>query len=147
MKNIMVALDLSDSTGLLIDHARKLCAAEPSKLWMVHVVPPNPDFIGLEIGPSYIRDNIAEDLREQHRSLQDLASKLNEEGLECSGLMVQGVEADAILEEVERLNVDTLVVGTNAHGTVYDLLIGSVCSTLIKKCPVPMMVIPTRKSS
>lgn len=74
MKNILVTIDFDVKTTLLIDNAYKLANAFGSKVWLVHIAAPDPDFVGYEIGPQYIRDNRAYELREEHRQLQNFSN-------------------------------------------------------------------------
>jgi len=62
MKNILVTIDFDVQTTLLIDSAYKLANAFDSKIWLVHIAAPNPDFAGYEVGPQYIRDSRAHEL-------------------------------------------------------------------------------------
>lgn len=48
---------------------------------------PNPDFVGLEVGPQYIRDNVAEELKEDHREIQEFAESLRMAGYNAEGLI------------------------------------------------------------
>ena len=73
MKNILVTIDLEDHAEQLIGHAAEWAKAFGAKVWLMHVAAPDPDFVGYEVGPQYIRDGRAEELREEHRMLQACA--------------------------------------------------------------------------
>ena len=64
MKNILAALELKGDTNPVLRQAADLAEACGAKLWLLHVAAPDPDFVGYEPGPQYIRDIRAETLKE-----------------------------------------------------------------------------------
>lgn len=142
LKNIMVAVDFNDSVGDLLSFAESLALKYESKIWLVHVAEPDPDFVGMVTGPQYIRDMKAEDLREEHKSLQSLREAFLDDEIESEALTIQGSTVDAVLEEAEKLQIDLMVVGTHKHGFLYNLLSESVSVELLKKLNIPMLSIP-----
>ena len=142
LKNIMVAVDFNDSVGDLLSFAESLASNYGAKVWIVHVAEPDPDFVGMVTGPQYIRDMKAEDLREEHKTLQNLREVFFDDEIESEALTIQGSTVDAVLEEAEKLEIDLLVVGTHKHGFLYNLLSESVSVELLKKINIPMLSIP-----
>ncbi len=145
MKNILVAIDFSKGNDQLLLHAREQAQDNNAKIWILFAAPPNPDFVGMEIGPKYIRDNVASELREDHKRLQNMAEVIRAEGIECEALMVQGPAADVILYEADKLDIDLIVIGSHGHGSMFNLLVGSVCNAVIKKSKRPILLIPTEE--
>ena len=68
MKNIAIALDLSNSSTVLIEQAKVLARANDAKIWLIHIAAPDPDFIGYDVGPKYIREDRADILKEIGRA-------------------------------------------------------------------------------
>src|SRR6187431_2203410 len=124
MKNILVGLDMKKTDALLLAQASKLAEKFGSKVWMVHVASPDLDFVGFETGPKYIRDFVADELRVEHRQLQSYADDFHSRSLEAEGLLIQGPTIDMLEEEVDKLNIDLLILGSHKHGFLYDTLIG-----------------------
>jgi nucleotide-binding universal stress UspA family protein len=146
LDNVLVAVDLSDVSANLIEQAKKVADKKDSKIWLIHVAATNPDFVGLEVGPQYIRDNVAEELKEDHREIQEFAEALRMAGYNAEGLMIQGPEADVLLNEMDRLKADMMIIGSHGHSSLYDLFVGSVCKEVLKKANRPVMVVPTEVS-
>ena len=65
MKNILVCIDFHEQTKNLINKAAEIAKAFNAKLWLVHVAAPDPDFVGYDVGPQYIRDARADELKEE----------------------------------------------------------------------------------
>lgn len=142
MKNILVTIDFDVKTTLLIDNAHKLAKAFNSKIWLVHIAAPDPDFVGYEIGPQYIRDSRANDLREEHRQLQSYAKELNKEGIEAEGLLIQGATIEMIIQESKKLQIELIIAGHHKHNFLYNAFIGSVSRKIIEVSKIPILIIP-----
>jgi len=142
MKNILVAIDFDDKEQKLIDHAVQLAEAFNSKLWLMHIAAPDPDFVGYEVGPQYIRDERASELRKEHRQLQAYSDKLKERGIESEGLLVQGATIEMIIEESEKLNIDLIIAGHLKQGFFYNAFVGSTSSEIIKRSNTTVMIVP-----
>ncbi len=142
MKNLLVALDMKSTDSLLLAQASYLAEKCGSKIWMVHVAAPDPDFVGFEMGPKYIRDFVADELRVEHRQLQTYADDLQQKGLEAEGLLIQGPTVDMIEAEVKKLNIDLLILGSHKHGFLYETFIGNTAMHIIKGLSIPVMIVP-----
>ncbi|MCB0409667.1 MAG: universal stress protein, partial [Flavobacteriales bacterium] len=116
MKNILVTVDLDEQSNPLLEKAEELAQKFNSKLWLVHIAPPEPDFIGYSTGPQYIRDILAQDLRKEHKMIQEMSKNLKEKGIESEGLLIQGMTADTIAEEAKKLKVDLIIIGHHKRG-------------------------------
>ncbi|GAB2766131.1 universal stress protein [Salinimicrobium soli] len=142
IKNILVAVDFNDAVGELLGYAEGLAEKFEAKVWVVHVAEPDPDFVGYEPGPQYIRDYRAEDLREEHRNLQNITRTFLGEDIDKEALLIQGSTVKTVLEEAKKLKCDLLIVGTHKHSFLHNLLRESVSLELIQKANIPMLAIP-----
>ena len=142
MKNILVTIDFNKNEELLIDKAFQLAKAFGSKLWLMHIAAPDPDFVGYDVGPQYIRDSRATELSEEHKLLQEYANNLKTKGVQSEGLLVQGATIEMILEESKKLNVDLIIAGHHKHGFFYKAFVGSVSAEIIKKSNIPVLTVP-----
>ena len=142
MKNIAVALDLSNSSNVLIKQAKVLARANDAKIWLIHIAAPDPDFIGYDVGPNYIREDRAEVLKEEHKTLGDLKNSLTDVGVEAEALLIQGPIVQTLLEELDKLNIDLLVIGKKGHGLLHRAILGSTFDAIVKKVHIPMLAVP-----
>lgn len=142
LKNIMVAVDFNDSIGELMVYAEGLAEKFNSKIWVLHVAEPEPDFVGYEPGPQYIRDIKAEEYREEHHNLQEVCKNFISEDIESEALLIQGSTVETVLDEARKLNIDLLIVGTHKHSFLHNLLQENVSMELLKKAEIPMLTIP-----
>jgi nucleotide-binding universal stress UspA family protein len=142
MKNILVAIDFNPSEQLLIDKAFQLAQAFDSKIWLMHIAAPEPDFVGYGVGPQYIRDSRAAELRKELKLLQEYTTQLKEKGVDADGLLIQGATIEMVIEESEKLNVDLIIAGHQEHGFLYQAFVGSVSTQIIKKSKIPVLIVP-----
>lgn len=142
MKNILVSLDFDKGSDILLEKAAEMALAFGSKVWIVHIAPPDPDFVGYEAGPQSVRDTVAEELRKKHKALQGFAENLRGKGLDAHALLLQGATVETILQEAEKINTDLIIAGHEEHNFIYKSVIGSVSSRLLRKSKIPVMLVP-----
>jgi nucleotide-binding universal stress UspA family protein len=142
MKNILVAIDFDKKEQLVIDKAFQLAEQFDSKIWLIHIAAPDPDFVGYEVGPQYIRDGRASELRKEHRLLQEYANSLEEKGVDAEGLLVQGATIEMIMEEAQKLHIDLICIGHHDRSFLYKAFVGSISRQVIEKSKIPVLLIP-----
>lgn len=145
--NVLAAVDFSPVTGRVLDTLKQMAAALSARIWLVHVAPPDPAFVGYEAGPKTVRGQVAEEHHARHRELQQLAERLRTQGIEATALLVQGATVESLIAEAGRLKADLIVLGSHGHGAVHDLLVGSVSEGVVRKSPVPVLLVPARQVS
>jgi len=143
--NIMALIDFSPVCDRIVKHAGKLSGLYGAKCWLVHVADPDPDFVGYKAGPQYVRDHKAAKLHKEHIQLQDYKKELEQTGIMCEALLIQGQINPTIIKEIKKLEIDLVVLGSHGHTRLYDLVVGSVSEFLLKKHIVPLFIIPSRK--
>jgi nucleotide-binding universal stress UspA family protein len=142
LKNILVGIDLQETDHVLLQHAHALAEKFQSKVWLLHITNPDPDFVGYDIGPTYIRNVRAEELHQQHTLLQSLAKELAEDNIPATSLLLQGTTRDLLIEKVNKLNIDLLILGKRKHGILYELFIGHTAINIIEEIQIPILIIP-----
>jgi nucleotide-binding universal stress UspA family protein len=147
MKNILVTIDFDSGEEKLLDTALTMANKFSAKVWLLHVTAPDPEFVGYDVGPQYIRDFRAEELRNEHKTLQEFAKRFEQKGIDAEGLLIQGATLEMILNEAQKLKIDLIIVGYEQHNFLYEALIGSVSSKLIKKSKIPVLVVPLEEES
>lgn len=142
MKKVLVAVDFSSASPKVIEQAKRLALSSNTKVKLIHVVAPEPDFIGDDVGPQVIRDLKAQKYREKHRELQKIADDLKSEGIKITPRLMQGVTVDSIIKEQEKFKADLIIIGSHGHGAMYNLLMGSVVEGVIRESKIPVLVVP-----
>ena len=142
MKNILVTIDLKGNEQLLIDKAAQFAEKFKSKVWIIHIAAPDPDFVGFSVGPQYIRDSRASELKKEHLQIQNYTDVLENKGIDSEGLLVQGATIETILKEADDLKIDLIITGYQDHSFFYKALYGDVSKALIKESHIPVLIVP-----
>lgn len=140
---LLIAVDLSEATQIIVDNVRKITREYPVKVWVVHNAEPPPDFIEFKMDPLAAREALAKKFRKEHYQIQEIADQLREAGLDATALLVHGPTVETILKEASDLDVDMIVVGTHGRGAMHGLLVGSISKGILHKSSRPVLVIPT----
>ncbi|MDH3431021.1 MAG: universal stress protein [Gammaproteobacteria bacterium] len=142
---LLVAVDFSGPTDLILRVARRLAKSLDASVWVVHAAEPDPDFVGYDTGPEVVRGQVAKELREEHRSLQRYTDQLREAGVDAKAILVRGSTVEALLAMAEKQGADLIVVGSHGRGMVAEMILGSVSQGLIRAGRWPVTVVPVGK--
>jgi len=143
MHTILTAVDLTAATDAVIDQTRQFAKAFGSRVYLLHVEAPDADFVGYDVGPQAVRDDIAHTIAADHHTLQDLADSLRPDAPHVEPLIIQGPTVQKIHDEARRLEADLLIVGAHTHGPLYTLVHGQTTEAILKHAPCPVLVVPT----
>ncbi len=146
--NILVALDFSDASAPILQQAVNLAkGVKEAHIYLLHVAAPEPDFVGYDVGPKYIRDARADELKEEHTKLATYRKQVEAAGMECTPLLIAGQSSHVILSKAEELDVAYIVIGSHGRSALFEALLGSVTQSVLRDSKVPVMVIPMEVSS
>jgi nucleotide-binding universal stress UspA family protein len=143
MKTILVPIDFSDVTPRVVETARSMARAFAARLVLLHVSEPEPDFIGFEPGPMAVRTAVARDFKKEHQKLEELRVSAATDGVEVLALHIQGPMVEKILDEATKHGADGIVMGSHGHGALFEFLVGSVTSGVLRAAKCPVLVVPT----
>lgn len=143
MKSILIPVDFSDVTEAVMKTALGIGKAFQARITLLHVAEPEPDLIGYEPGPPVAREELAHRLQRLHRRLEEYKPPFQDAGLDVHALQVQGFPVKKILSQAEKVDASLIILGSHGHGAIYNLLVGSVTEGVMKKSPVPVMVVPS----
>jgi nucleotide-binding universal stress UspA family protein len=141
MKTILVPVDFSDVTERVVDTAASLALAFGSRVVLVHVAAPEPEFVGYDPGPRSVRTAVAADIHAEQKRLQDFKPKFGT--ADIVALHVQGPTPDEILTLARDHDADLIVMGSHGHGALFHLLTGSVTTTVLKRATCPVLIVPS----
>jgi nucleotide-binding universal stress UspA family protein len=144
MKTLVVAIDFSDITSLLIKEAAKLASCYEARVYVIHVAAPDPDFVGYEVGPIQERQFRAKELRAEKKKLEQLATELKALGVDAVSLLMQGETAKLLLREVDRLQSCLLIMGVHGRGLIKTAFLGSTSHEIVRLASCPVLLVPYR---
>ncbi|QNN24920.1 universal stress protein [Planctomycetales bacterium ZRK34] len=142
MNRLLVAIDFSDISSKVLTTSLNLARALAGELYLIHVAEPDPIFVGHEVDPQVDREALAQRLRVEHSRLQEMAAQVESAGVKVTPLLVQGPTVEKILDEAQQLEASLIVMGTHGHGALYQTLVGSVSSGVLRKTSCPVVMVP-----
>jgi nucleotide-binding universal stress UspA family protein len=146
MANILACIDFDpNETQAVLSHARRQARAYDAGVVILHVAPPDPDFVGFSVGPQVVRNAQAKELRDEHRKLEAMQREVTEDGIECLALMVPGPTVEKIIEVAGEQQACMIVMATHHHSRLHDMIAGSDSKGVLYDAPCPVLMIPTEQ--
>ena len=155
IRSILYATDLGLYSSYVLQHALALTRAFDARLHVVHAVEP----FGL-FAESVLQTNLDEDALQQLRNKglanvmasieqrvydgfrDDLGDAQADLQLIRSIHVLQGDPPQVVLDEIRRLGVDLLVIGSHSHGSALESPLGRTAARLVQLSEVPVHLIP-----
>jgi nucleotide-binding universal stress UspA family protein len=137
-QNILVAFDGSAHALSALEKAVGLAQAGGARLTLVTVVHRAPVVAGPYLAsPLPDVEGLVGDAEKELARAQASVP----EGISAKTVVRVGITADEILECVKEGEHDLVVAGTRGHGDLASLALGSVSHELIRRSPVPVLVV------
>lgn len=140
MNNLLVAYDFSGDSDKAAQLAIKLAERFDAHVWMLHVVEPEPEFVGFKAGPGVVRGQVAQEMRKEHQELQLVTNKLKEVYSQITPIAVQGPTVDTILSQAEKLKAEMIFIGSRGKNKIETILLGSVSEKVVHRSSKPVVV-------
>jgi nucleotide-binding universal stress UspA family protein len=136
--HILVPLDGTPSSELALTAAEQ-AVAKDGRLTLLRVV----DLLGDHYLPD---DSDREKIRDEQLNpvldyLDKAKSRITRVDLEVETTLASGAPADAILDVASEKQVDAVAMCTHTEAKLRQFLLGSVAQRIMKRCPVPVIVV------
>jgi nucleotide-binding universal stress UspA family protein len=139
LQRILIATDFSTASHRALDFAIAIARHYGSRLFIMHAVPPDPhdripvDHFPRELDrPRLEAENQLAQLEEDEPRLDKVSHKL---------LLRRGNVWDVLEEDIERENIDLLVLGTRGRTGLKKLALGSVAEEVLRQAPCPVLTV------
>lgn len=143
MKTFLVPVDFSAVTEKVIESALAQARAFRGHVALLHVIQPPVSTGGEYALPvEVVEEAVETNKRAGLQKLEGRREAFRAAGIECSIATAVGVPDRAILEEAARVGADCIIMGSHGHGRLYDFLVGSTASGVIKRAKCAVLVIP-----
>ena len=141
MKNLLVPLDLSETSIVVVDRASCLAQSFGSKLWLLHVFPPFHNRVLYSVDQQILRKDAAQEIVYKRQKLQQLAERLRQDRVDVAVRAITGNIPRIILNEAQRIHADLIILGSHGHGNLYHALLGGVGQKVTHKATCPVMLV------
>ena len=138
---LLVAVDFSDVSSLVVEHAKGLALALGAQVRLLHIEP-NADLLARAIPDKEEREKISEQPGGEEYQLKSLERILLDAGVDADHKHADGDPCKKILEEAEAYDANAILIGSHGHGKIYHFLGGGGHrDTIIEKSSVPVLVV------
>jgi nucleotide-binding universal stress UspA family protein len=141
IKNILVATDFSEPSGVALAYGRDLARSYNARLHVLHVV----EDVLLRYTPEVglIGDNLQKDLdAAARRDLDALINEVDRSTLNALAVIEKGINpAESIAAYAKANAIDLIVTGTHGRGIVKHFLMGSVAERVVRIAPCPVLTV------
>ena len=162
IKKILYATDISENAHYAFAYAVSLANLYNAKIVILHVLTeiPNLDssvqaYIDAERWEEIKERNLKEVeatlagkkrdhvvIREALDQFCEDVKSVSEEEFETDEIVIKrGNTVNTILEESQKRNCDLIVMGTQGHGILAEVMMGSTAKKVIRRSPIPVLVV------
>ena len=161
MKRILVPVDFSPAMEGVLTLAGQMARAFEAELHLVHVreIAAVPVFPAATIGypgigmpemgmaggmPTGVAGCVPQDPPHNGKKsqLDALREELTRSGLRAFAHERDGMVVEEVLQTATEISADLIVMGSHGHGSVYNLLVGSVTEGILKAGERPVLLVP-----
>lgn len=146
MKTILVPVDLSAATPRVCAAACDLAGLIGGQLVLLHVVPPPPvmmnDYYAFDTG--HLAQAMAAVEKGATLKLRALARRFAKR-CPVQTVQVTGQPVGTIVAQARATKAAYIVLGSHGHGAMFDLLVGSTASGVLRKARCPVLVVPMNR--
>jgi nucleotide-binding universal stress UspA family protein len=137
-KKIIVATDFSDSSAVALYHAMSLAEELPAELHIAHISQASltvPTDLGMNLPQEF------EEAQNARQRLERLRAMIGS-SLDVELHLRIGHPVHELLELIREIRPQMVVVGSHGKGAMMRMLLGSVSTELMRRSPVPVLVVP-----
>ena len=148
--NILLAIDFNGGIDPLLEEAERYGRALDATVYIIHVSDPDP-FIGYIKASNPDEQSLfdmrrqprAKELRTEHQETQAIGAALRAKGVRVEhALTVQGPILATIVEQVGKLDIDLLIMGSHHYGALYRLWHGDMATVAASRVPCALLLVP-----
>lgn len=148
-KKVLFCTDFSASSDCAFDYAFGIAKRDEGVLYILHVIPTNPDHYNLERCLTKKElDRVKATLREDREKIyNDQYLSHIKDKTKVRIVTKSGREDKKILEFARKENIDIIVIGTHGRTGIEHFFVGSVAEKIIRHSPIPVFIIPCGEKS
>ncbi len=142
MKTVLAPVDFSSAGEQVAREAGRYGQLTGARVMLLHVIPP-PLLIAAYGVPSLVDTEIEEKWRAAEQGMRTLEQIARIAGARhVIGRIVKGNIVETILDEAAGISAEQIVMGSHGHSAMYDLLLGSTSTGILKRATCPVLILP-----
>lgn len=142
MKTFLVPVDFSAVTGTVIDTAIEFSKNLSGRITLLYVVQPPAVTGDYALPVEVLQEAVAASEKAASGHLAKHEARARAAGVSVESVIRQGSPMQLIIEEADARQADFIVMGSHGHGKLYDFLVGSTASGVIKQARCGVIILP-----
>ncbi len=143
MKTFLVPVDFSTVSTEIVDTAVAFACSFGGKVVLLHVIQPPIITSEYALPVEAVQEAIVAGEKEAAEKLTAYGARFKAAGVGFEAIVRHGPPVYAILEEAEKAAADFIIMGSHGHGKIYDLLVGSTASGVLKGAKCGVIIMPS----
>ncbi len=140
IKKIICALDLSEHSKTVAQHAKMYAELCNACVIAVYAAPTLTQYTGFHVPPNTIDSFVGEIVSGAEETMAEFVTTFFH-GVEVRSEIVVGYAAEEVVNLAKKENADLIIMGTHGRQGIDRMLFGSVAEKIIKSSPVPVLTI------
>lgn len=142
MKTFLVPVDFSAVSEEIVDTAVTFAQAFRARIVLLHIIPPPIVTSEYALPVEAVQESLVAGEHSAENRLEEYAETFRRAQLTVETQVRHGPPVRSILEEAERTQADFIIMGSHGHGKLYDLLVGSTASGVLKGARCGVIIMP-----
>jgi nucleotide-binding universal stress UspA family protein len=143
---ILACIDLSPISDRVADEALALARASSAELTLLHAARTEPVLTSGGVSPPGGHRVPPPDLTERRTKMEAMIDRLRASGAKVDGgvKLSDEVLPRFIVDEASAIGASYIVIGSHGYSRVFELLLGSVTSGVVREARIPVVIVPAR---
>lgn len=147
MKTFLVPVDFSAVSEEIVNTAVSFARSFGGKVILLHIIQPPIVTSEYALPVDAVEEAIAASEKSAETKFIAFTSRFQAADLEVEALVRHGPPVYTILEEATKVKADFIIMGSHGHGKIYDLLVGSTASGVLKGAQCGVVIMPDHGKS
>ncbi len=136
--NILLSTDFSCYSEAALAQAVVIARQYSARIYITHII--TPEICQFQ-GPDTVANTIAVVHQCCERDLSEVTRSVAQEGVHAEYLLRQGNIEDVLLDQIEKYDIDLVVVGTHGRTGFKRFILGSVAEQVLRFSPCPVLTV------
>jgi nucleotide-binding universal stress UspA family protein len=139
ISHVVAPVDFSPASRRALDQAIEIASACGARLDIIHAIE-QLTYRGVAYSKVMATGTIEETREQAAEDLEEWADIARQQGVETRSTVVDGDGRSAIVQYAGEHGADLVVVGAKGHSRLHDLVVGSVATAVVQRCPCSVYV-------
>jgi len=137
IKRILLAVDESSHSDLVVERAIAMADSFEAKIFLVYVHPKV-----LELGQPYYQEVLNKYIENAEHTVSHHKTHLEKSGVDFEVLILEGDPAEMINETARVMKSDLIVMGSRGLSNILGLTLGSVSTKVLHSAKCMVLIVP-----